>query len=180
MWSSLRDFTRRFTAGRTARGTKRKLFGSRRLGSTSGNSAATGSVPATSRTSTTASGKSAKPKPANGTLYATGSRVICPESCRPDSDWDFIALVEDLKSAASAVMALGFEPGGSLSHIEHIINSKTHPFLSFRRGEVNLMLTQNLDHYEKFCLATRVCKSLKLAKRPDRVTVFEAITRGNG
>jgi len=110
-----------------------------------------------------------------GVLYApTGSRVICdpPEG----SDYDVLVYVADPWWA----------PGGGWSVCTGI-DSPTRPaelgyptdFRSYRRGEVNLIVTSDPDFYDRFLAATHVAKRLNLKKKPDRVALFQAVLYAN-
>jgi hypothetical protein len=52
-------------------------------------------------------------------------------------------------------------------------------FESWRRNEVNLILTADQKFAAKHRAATHVCKSLNLLDKGDRVRVFQAVLYGN-
>lgn len=86
----------------------------------------------------------------------TGSRAICPEAAKDDADYDVICLVADMPE-------------------ESVPYQDRAAFWSIRIGKLNLLLTDSEDFFDKFVYATKVAKALKLAKREDRVTLFQVI-----
>ena len=51
-------------------------------------------------------------------------------------------------------------------------------FTSWRRGNINIILTRDTDHFNKHKIAGYVCKRLNLMKKEDRIMIYDAIMAG--
>lgn len=108
------------------------------------------------------------------TWAPTGSRVIC----RPpplDTDEDWVLLVSD-------VAAFGMEAlleGWSGSPVALDAAKYPHGFASYRKGELNLIVTAGEDFFQRFIAATSVAQRLNLHSKEDRVALFQAVLYGN-
>ena len=101
--------------------------------------------------------------------YATGSRVIVfPMPQGRDEYW--VVLVANLTEAALILEDEGFK-----SDIGDKEKYKDVDFLSYRKGDLNLILTEKLDTYVRYVLATDVARKLNLKHRADRVALFSMI-----
>ena len=97
-----------------------------------------------------------------------GSRVICVPA-PTDTDEDVLILTDSLGTFVRKCNRSGFKDTGSY----------TGPaFHSLRHGEINLIITDKKRFYDKFMLATHVCKSLNVLDKQHRITVFQAILYG--
>lgn len=94
----------------------------------------------------------------------TGSRAICPEQWNSESDWDVIVLVNELPESAV--------PYAGQRHDESVFRSTKY---TAEEGTLNLLFTNCEQFFDDFVLATKVAKELKLSKKSDRVTLFQAI-----
>lgn len=107
----------------------------------------------------------------NGCRFArTGSREICAPAPM-DTDEDYIVYAP--KDISSVLTAFGYETRN---------RSDKYPdndFISFRNKEINVILTFKEDFFERFVLATTVCKRLNLTEKRDRILVFQAILYGS-
>ena len=104
----------------------------------------------------------------------TGSRRICnppPEG----SDIDWIVLAESEK-LYSWLISQGWEMEGDYVFSETVDEGD---FRSFRKEEINLIVTSKRDFYNAFSLATKVARRLNLLEKKDRVVLFQAILYGN-
>lgn len=102
-----------------------------------------------------------------------GSRVTCaPPPMNTDADYLVVLPNDDAEiSAAVGILAdAGFEWEGS-EHYQMELNT----FMSFRREDVNLIVTRSAGFAERHKLATAVCKSLNLLEKKDRIVIFQAI-----
>lgn len=100
--------------------------------------------------------------------YATGSRVIVdPPPVGRDEDW--VVLVSDIGEAMNELMRHGFGPDA-----QNALNYNLE-FVSMRKGELNLILTELEWLFDRYILATVVAKQLNLKTRPDRVRLFKTI-----
>jgi hypothetical protein len=97
-----------------------------------------------------------------------GSRITV-DPPPTDTDLDVLILCEpDLDAAISACHRYGFNDDGSYKELPSC-------FWSVRRGDLNLILTNDKEFYDLFCLASYVCKTLNVVSKKDRITVFQAI-----
>ena len=97
-----------------------------------------------------------------------GSRVTCNPPPM-DTDEDILIYSEDAKTLIGNCIEQGFVGTGSYVGSE---------FTSLLQGTINLIITDNKEFYDKFMLATHVCKSLNLLDKQERITVFQAILYG--
>ena len=105
-------------------------------------------------------------------LEYVGSRVTCNPPPL-DTDEDVLILTDDIESLIGDCFETGFKRDGSIK--------STYPsgFVSLRHGRINLIVTDEGEFFDKFMLATFVCKSLNLLSKAERVIVFQAILYGN-
>lgn len=105
--------------------------------------------------------------PADAKWRPTGSTVICDPP--PDgTDVDFVVL-EKTKLGLGLEWQCGTE-----------YNNEYPPqFRSYRRGNVNLIVTGDEEFYNRFIAATHVAKRLNLLKKVDRIALFQAVLYGN-
>jgi hypothetical protein len=97
-----------------------------------------------------------------------GSRVTCVPA-PTDTDEDVLILTDKLGEFVRGCNNAGFKDSGSY----------TGPaFHSLRHGEVNLIITDSEEFYDKFMLATHVCKSLNVLDKQHRIIVFQSILYG--
>ena len=102
-----------------------------------------------------------------------GSRVTC-DPAPTDTDQDWLVVVPnnsaDISSAVENLSMSGFQWEGG----EHY-QSAAGNFMSWRKADVNLIVTANTDFAEKHRAATHICKRLNLLNKPDRIAVFQAV-----
>lgn len=104
----------------------------------------------------------------------TGSRVICnPPPADTDEDWIVLA---NSKRLYGWLAQRGGEMEGGYAFSETICEGD---FQSFRKKEINLIVTTKRDFYNSFSLATKVARRLNLLEKKDRVVLFQAILYGN-
>ena len=101
-------------------------------------------------------------------LEYVGSRVTCVPA-PTDTDEDVLILVNNVTQFASKCIRAGFKEEGSYAGAA---------FVSLKLGEGNLIVTEEEEFYDKFMLATHVCKSLNVLDKQHRITVFQAILYG--
>lgn len=102
---------------------------------------------------------------------ATGSRVIeNPPPLGRDEDW--IVLADDLSEATNILMRNGFGPDAQKLY-------GNTEFVSFRKGQLNLIVTEQRWLYDRYVIATDVAKQLNLRSRADRVRLFQTIREVN-
>ena len=111
------------------------------------------------------------------TVELCGSRVTCsvvPET----SDWDYrVEIPDDERIYEQTLDALPDEwvmEGG-----EHYDKGIRYTFHSFRRGNVNLLVSMNAAWCERHRVATHICRQLDILHKPNRIMVFQAVLYGN-
>lgn len=111
-------------------------------------------------------------------IYPCGSRVTC-DPPPIDTDWDFLVLIPEGERRTMQLLTdlegCGYECETTDKHYQDDMREK---FLSFRRDEINLIVTSSKSFVEKHLLATAVCKALNLMVKKDRVALFKAILYG--
>jgi hypothetical protein len=121
--------------------------------------------------------ESVKNVPGVANVIAVGSRRTC-DPAPTNTDSDYLVLCGD-SEALRTLFALGFNrsttPAEYAAERENLFDS----FLSFRRGDVNLIVTGNPGFFTRFMAATTVAKRLNLLQKADRVALFQAVLYGN-
>lgn len=102
-----------------------------------------------------------------------GSRVVC-NPAPTNTDADYVCLAAGFSGSETLLKAL--EALGYTSDLGPTYANE--PFRSFRKGEVNLIVTHHSDFFDRTMLATQVCKKLNLLNKGDRVMVFRAVRDG--
>ena len=99
----------------------------------------------------------------------TGSRVICnpPEL---DTDDDYVVLVRDANAFRLQAVELGWETSEG---------SEVPQFESFRKVDVNLIVTTDEAFFKRFDAATHVAARLNLRNKDDRIALFQAVLYAN-
>lgn len=100
---------------------------------------------------------------------AVGSRVTCNPP-PVDTDQDYLALV--IGDPYQAMTEAGFTQDGSP---EFYTGSDKGGFRSWRRGDVNIITTEDGVFYDKFMKATYLAKRLNLQNKADRIALFQVI-----
>jgi hypothetical protein len=109
--------------------------------------------------------------------FITGSRVICNPP-PTDTDLDICALVNDSPLTASHYLLDFFSLTEPLLHTSWQYCGDAYPnspFLSLKKDEYNLILMHNKKLFERWKLATEVCKQVNPCYKPYRVQIFESI-----
>lgn len=112
-----------------------------------------------------------------------GSRVTC-NPAPTGTDQDVIALVKDIEATANnhftgkalkdycneiadPLHAAGFVCGGS--------GDGDDEFESWTKGDINLILTADVEFYNRFVAATTVARRLNILEKEDRKALFRAV-----
>lgn len=112
-----------------------------------------------------------------GKATPCGSR----ETCDPppvDTDADFLVLVfpgHDLAGVITRLSSDGWTWEGSSEHYQNVAGEG---FMSWRKGETNLIVTASEAFHARHVAATAVCKRLNLLDKEDRKAVFTAVLYG--
>lgn len=108
-------------------------------------------------------------------ITPVGSRVTC-NPAPTDTDEDYLVLVDAdtwLNRFKIFEGGLGFKYGGSEVNI-----LSGNDFDSWRKGEINIIVTSKIEFYYKFLAATSVGKRLNLLDKSDRIALFQAVLYG--
>ena len=97
-----------------------------------------------------------------------GSTITCDPPVT-GTDIDVLVLVKERDASTLGKLGFDLENGGA--HYE----PSEGDFNSWRRGDLNLIVTDSLGFYNAFFLATKVAKTLNLLRKEDRVTLFQAV-----
>ncbi len=103
--------------------------------------------------------------------YRTGSRYICTPPVT-DTDDDYVVLVQDTRSFIHDARNAGYEASAKDSCADH------SEFMSFRKDDINLIVTDDLAFFGRFNAATEVAKRLNLRNKNDRIMLFQAVLYG--
>jgi hypothetical protein len=107
-----------------------------------------------------------------------GSRRTCvPAPLSTDDDYLAYAHGKRYNNAVDTLINLGYEHNGG-DYSNSVLDDSSE-FVSFKRGEHNIILTDELEFYDRFMAATSVAKRLNLLKKEDRVALFQAVLYGN-
>ena len=111
-------------------------------------------------------------------VFLCGSR----ETCNPiptNTDIDYMILVKPncMFGVNVNLEVSDFDLGGSLVIDERTINRNL--FWSFTKGDLNLLITEDINYFNKFKQATALAKSLNLLDKGDRITLFQAVLYDN-
>jgi hypothetical protein len=105
-----------------------------------------------------------------------GSRATCsPAPTGSDDDW--LVLVKSAEAAASFFNSVGWKLGGSTPANDECV-CPYDKFFSFTSGELNVILTESHEFFDRFMLATRVARKLNLLHKVHRIDLFQAILYG--
>lgn len=102
----------------------------------------------------------------------TGSTAILGQG----ADVDWLVKVNNLPEFQKHLAAVspGWEQDGK-SYANIGVGNINDRFVSFRKGEVNLIVTQDYTFYNRTSLATRVATALRLETKEDRITLFHML-----
>lgn len=121
-------------------------------------------------------------------IEPVGSRVTCnPPPTDTDRDW--LVLVPSIQPETQGDPFFGFaaelsKDGWTLPEPYTPANPDKPQegglvFMSVRRGEDNLILTDSEEFFRRFLAATSVAKRLNLLDKADRIALFQAVLYGN-
>lgn len=104
-----------------------------------------------------------------------GSRVTC-NPAPTDTDMDILVLVSSLRGIrADLTNFLRSGPAWKPCGSEYEKATRT----AFRYGEINIIVTDDPDHYALFMRATKIAKGLNLMNKDDRIFLFETLLDDN-
>jgi hypothetical protein len=105
----------------------------------------------------------------------TGSRYICSPPPM-DTDDDVVFLVSDLDIVHGILeanhMRIPQEAGASMG--DHEV-WRSYRGQALWNAHHNFIVTTDVNHYDRFCMATQISKALNLLNKDDRIRMFETI-----
>lgn len=109
-----------------------------------------------------------------------GSKTFLPDA----ADEDYIAYSESWLDSTCQLINTGYELGGSVPGDELEQEKMTSDFISLKCGQINIILTSNLDFYKRFIAANDFAKFFYEKHRmfelkEDRVALFQLALYGN-
>jgi len=108
-------------------------------------------------------------------MVPVGSR----RTCNPpptDTDDDYLVLCNDAKQAVRSLKELGFEPP---ENIAEYIALHDCSFTSLRFGELNFIVTDDVQWFDKFLTASYFAKKYNVMDKAERIELFDCVMRGN-
>jgi hypothetical protein len=109
-----------------------------------------------------------------------GSRVTCQP---PPTSTDIDVLVLVPRGPVHRIMQLGgwVKDGTKFEAVNYVKKQDGYPnyFTSYRKGDVNIIVTRHERFYNLFSLATDLAQRLNLLKKPDRIALFQAVLYGS-
>ena len=99
--------------------------------------------------------------------FPTGSNYICNPPVT-DTDIDYMYFVYSIEECTDWLEENGWKKCGSNGY-------KQLGWISYRKGKYNLILTDDMNHYNKFEAATELAKKRNLTRKADRIALFNTI-----
>lgn len=108
-------------------------------------------------------------------IFHGGSRVMCVPPPM-DTDDDYVILTKPGKNVAfcAALSREGWALGGS----DFLHTNGESPFKSFSMGDVNLIVSGEVEWYEKMLVATRLCTNFNIVDKQTRIKIFQGVVYG--
>lgn len=115
-----------------------------------------------------------------GCQYAkTGSREICNPSPK-DADKDYVVCTFDLICFGKVheyMRGCGFEIDGEDEEFQEY-DEMIEQFVSYRKENLNMIVTNSSPYFRKFKAATKIAKMLNLRDKRQRIALFQSILYG--
>lgn len=120
-------------------------------------------------------------------ISSCGSRVTC-DPAPLDTDMDFLVFIlpppivdpfkarneeeGKVRTLMDILETAGYVWEGSSEHYQNVA---ADGFMSWRKGNVNLIVSASEFFVERHKCATALCKRLNLLNKPDRIALFQAV-----
>lgn len=111
-------------------------------------------------------------------VTACGSRITC-DPAPTDTDADYLVVVNGQGNLSRLCVFLNDEKWHWEDSTEHYQSLAHNTFMSWRKNDMNLIVTTNAEFARKHKIATRLCTRLNLMRKSDRIMVFQSILYGN-
>jgi hypothetical protein len=116
-------------------------------------------------------------------IEPVGSRVTCSPA-PTDTDEDFLCLVSGPDAFWKLITHLQdnlYELGGSdVAPVDEYVLAEWEGFQSYKKGDVNLIVTCSEKFFGLFMEASDEAKRLNLLAKEDRIALFQKILYGEG
>jgi len=113
------------------------------------------------------------------TYTFVGSRVTCNPPPL-DTDQDVLVLIHECnrgvmerKMREDGYVREGSNPAELVNNVD-----KESVFFSYRKGDMNYIVTSSATFYERFVTATRLAAKYNLMKKSERIQLFQAVLYG--
>jgi len=106
------------------------------------------------------------------TYFLTGSSVICNPPVT-DTDIDYMFFTNDYENLYTWL----FNNGWKTNEFDYETNQEVN-WTSFRKDKYNVLITNDINHYDLFETATKLATKLNLLDKSQRITLFSYITQG--
>lgn len=107
-----------------------------------------------------------------------GSKVTC-DPPPFDTDTDYRVSVPRGETFVREVVSVLGDRGFQWEGSEHYQNAAADGFMSWRKGDVNFIVSSNHEWLTKHAIATALSKRLNLLEKADRIALFQAVLYGN-
>lgn len=105
------------------------------------------------------------------TCVPVGSRVTCnPPPTNTDEDW--LCYVKDVDVFVELAIKMGY-------YITSEDDYEIEYFTSMRKEDVNLIITQESEFFNKFICASNLAKRFNLLHKDDRIALFQGVLYAN-
>lgn len=109
--------------------------------------------------------------------FPTGSRVICnPPIMNTDEDW--VVLLHHTNAFTDFKKYMrdnGWETCGQDYALDPFGVRNRNRFVAFRKGELNLIVTDSPVVFDRYKIATKIATRLNLFNKEDRIALFQII-----
>ena len=102
-------------------------------------------------------------------------RTVSPPPTNTDDDTLVLVHTDFVQQAIEDLLSKGFKLDNPDSHYK----PEDGLFKSWRKGNLNLIVTSDVGFHARFLTATHVAKKLNLKDKPERIMLFQAILYGN-
>lgn len=113
--------------------------------------------------------------------FPCGSRITCnPPPTTTDEDWLVKIRPCDMVDLDDRLEKQGFILGGSVVMEAGSLDaaSEGKSFWSYKKGDINFIVTTSYWFCEKFLLGTLLSKKLNIMEKKNRISLFQAILYG--
>ena len=109
-------------------------------------------------------------------VVQTGSRAICNPPPQ-DTDDDYLVYQDIPFANQGGEIEIFLDANGFMPETEEYEGDETM-FSSWRRGKLNIILTDSHSFAQRHIAATKVCRELNLLEKAQRIMVFQAVLYG--